>query len=75
MATSAGLTQKQLVSRLHEQTLDVANLRTALDVQMNRIAHTFAADDKPGRRVYQSLTRPRGPGIRQGVSSFQKGGA
>ena len=39
MATSAALALSELVSRLHEQTLDVANLRTALDVQMNRISH------------------------------------
>ena len=38
MAKSAASTLERLVSRLHEQTLDVVNLRTALDVQMNRIS-------------------------------------
>ena len=52
MATSAGSALTELASRLHEQTLDVANLRTALDVQMNRISHLYVKLDvlTPQRR-------------------------
>ena len=57
MATAAGPALKQLASRLHEQTLDVANLRTVLDIQMNRIAHTYAELDvlPPAGHRRQSL--------------------
>jgi len=41
MPTSAGPTLQQLVWRLHAQTLDVANLRTALDIQRNRVSYTY----------------------------------
>ena len=47
MATSAGPTLQQLAWRLHEQTLDVTNLRTALDIQKNRISHTYVELDVP----------------------------
>ena len=49
MAALAGFTRQQLVSRLDEQTLDVAHLRTALDVQMNRISHMYIAVGAPSR--------------------------
>ena len=34
-------TLRQLDTRLHEQILDVAHLRGALDVQMNRISQMY----------------------------------
>jgi hypothetical protein len=57
MATSAGATLQRLVWRLHEQTLDVANLRTALDIQRNRISHMYVELDvlPPARQRRQSL--------------------
>jgi hypothetical protein len=45
VATSASLARQQLVARLHEQMLDVAHLRAALDVQMNRISHLYTAGE------------------------------
>jgi hypothetical protein len=45
MTKSAATTLKQLVFRLHEQALEMATLRAALDVQFTRIAQMQAELD------------------------------
>ena len=45
MTTSEKTTLKQLVTRLHEQSLEMATLRAALDVQFTRIAQMQAELD------------------------------
>ena len=45
MTKSAATTLMQLVSRLHEQALEMATLRAALDVQFTRIAQIQAELD------------------------------
>jgi hypothetical protein len=45
MPKSVATTLKQIVSRLHEQALEMASIRAALDVQFTRIAHMQAELD------------------------------
>jgi hypothetical protein len=47
-------TLEQLDVRLHEHVRDVVNLRTALDIQMNRISHIYA---EPGVQPHARLRR------------------
>jgi hypothetical protein len=57
MAKSAVTNLTQLVSRLHEQELEMATLRTAIDVQFKRIAQMQAELDQlpHARRRRQAL--------------------
>ena len=56
MTQSPLTTLKQLAARLQEQSLDVANLRTALDVQFKRIAQIQAELDLlPHARMRRAL--------------------
>ena len=56
-------TLQQLDARLHEQILDVAHLRGALDVQMNRISQMYDPQGDAARiEHYASMTA--GTGIR-----------
>jgi len=59
MAKSAVTNLKQLVSRLHEQELEMATLRTAIDVQFKRIAQMQAElDQLPHARRRRQALRP-----------------
>jgi hypothetical protein len=50
---------KQLVSRLHDQELEMAILRTAIDVQFKRIAQMQAElDQLPHARRRRQALRP-----------------
>ena len=63
MTSSPMTTLRQLDTRLHEQILDVAHLRGALDVQMNRISQMYDPQGDAARiEHYASMTA--GTGIR-----------
>jgi hypothetical protein len=58
MTQSPPTTLKQLAARLQEQSLDMANLRTALDVQFKRIAEMQAElDTLPHARIRRSFLK------------------
>jgi hypothetical protein len=50
MKSSSMTILEQIGARLHEQALDVTHLRTALDVQMNRISHMYDHHGLPQAR-------------------------
>jgi len=57
-------TLAELDARLREQSLDMANLRTALDVQFKRIAQMQAELDMlPQARKRRSLLLPGSPHV------------
>ena len=56
-------TLQQLDTRLHEQILDVAHLRGALDVQMNRISQMYDHQGDAARVEHYASTTA-GTGIR-----------
>ena len=49
-------TLEHLAARLREQTVDVANLRMALDIQLNRISNMYVH-----LAVLPDLRKPRKP--------------